>query len=881
MFERLGKIVERRWSVVLILWGIALVGSTAVLNGWFNRLGWFPFEVKTWQQVATDGEFSFLPSNSKSLEGERLLATAFPDDLLKSSVVIVVRRARGPILPADEEFIEGVLKPRLEQIRDEVIGDPTLEVRTFRSSVAGKLLVSQDKEASLVILPLKSEFLQWSNKPVIDRIQKLLDADLFEADPQTGRALIPPGLGLAMSGSATVGRDMLMANDESAKQTELWTTILVIFLLVAIYRSPFLAIIPLLTVFVSVQIAKALVILLTQVPFWHYRVFFGMEVYITVVVYGTGVDYCLFLIARYKEELDTGLPFRQALTATLTHVGAAVTASALTVICGIGMMIFAEFGKFREAGIGISLGLTIGLLAALTLTPALLRVAGSLAFWPFGRLERIHAPAGWISGTSLINRLVRHNFFYRRWEDVGRWLIRRPGTILITCVVLMLPFAAWGLWNYEYLSYGLLSELPVSKESVKGAKAVQAHFPAGYAGPLTILFRNDEINFESGEGRSTFDGLINRLEDRAAELGIADIRYAQKPLGMHIDPTAGRVGSKTVARLGGKGAQIKAANKYYISQVEGLAGHVTRADLVFRKDPFDRESITQLNEVERTLRSLLDSDPDLAPLRKSDIRFVGPTASIRDLKTVTDGDQIKIDILVLIAVFAILVLLLGKLGISAYLIISVFFSYFVALGVTFVVFRWLDPEGFSGLDWKVPMFLFTILMAIGEDYNIFLMTRIEEEQRHHGLIEGVRIAMLRTGTIISSCGIIMAGTFLSLLFGTLVGLKQLGFALAFGVLLDTFVVRPLLVPAFLILLYQGRFGLLGGLLGGVSTPIAEPLPKSRPKPAIGSPAINSPSARSRVADPPPGAARHVAPALEEGAVTGTVAKAPSEIHSDP
>jgi RND superfamily putative drug exporter len=263
---------------------------------------------------------------------------------------------------------------------------------------------------------------------------------------------------------------------------------------------------------------------------------------------------------------------------------------------------------------------------------------------------------------------------------------------------------------------------------------------------------------------------------------------------------------------------------YYVSSVEGLANHVTRVDVVFEKDPFDRESIKQLNDLERALRSLLTEDADkdgaadLGLLAKSEFQFVGPTASIRDLKTVTDHDQIKIDLLVLAVVFAILVVLLRKPAISAYLILSVFFSYFVALGMTFIVFRWLDPGNFSGLDWKVPMFLFTILIAIGEDYNIFLMTRIEEEQRRHGLIEGVRVAMLKTGTIISSCGIIMAGTFMSLLFGSLVGLKQLGFALAFGVLLDTFVVRPLLVPAYLILLYQGRFGSLSRLLGGSGPP---------------------------------------------------------------
>jgi RND superfamily putative drug exporter len=830
MFERLGKSIERRWQVILVLWTIALLAAMGVHKGWYNRA--FGWKIPNFKAVAEGGEFAFLPSEMQSLVGEQMLARAFPGDLLKSSVVIVVRRYRQPIRPEDYAFIEDVLRPELEKIRDELPLSSSLQIMTFKDVRGGKLLISDDESASLVIMPLEKEFLDWKNVPVIERVERLLYVDLQE-DPVTHKSLVPTGLKLAMSGSAAVGRDMLVASQESAKATEKWTIILVVVLLGLIYMAPLLAIIPLITVFVSVQVSMALVVLMTQLPILDYRVFVGMEVYITVVTYGAGVDYCLFLIARYKEELDKGLPLPKALTATITQVGAAVTASAFTVIAGIGMMVFAQFGKFREAGIGISLSLLVGLVAALTLTPALLRLCGRGAFFPHRRTERIPSSGGAGAGTSLINRLVPRNRYQLFWEHVGVQLIHKPGRILAVSVLVMLPFAALGIYRSNYLSYGLLSELPSTKKSVDGAKAVQEHFPAGYAGPLTILIRDGKSDAESGdgffntnEGKATLSGLIGHLEDRLADLGIADIRYLDAPLGLKNRPEPDAPKADLIRYQVIK----RKAQPYYISAVPDMKGRVTRVDVVFEADPFDRASIQQLSDVEGAIHSVLRTDTALAALRDARIHFVGPTASIRDLKTVTDHDQIKIDCLVLVVVFVILVLLLRRPAISAYLIISVFFSYFVALGVTFAFYYLKDPEGFGGLDWKVPMFLFTILIAIGEDYNIFLMTRIEEEQKRHGPIEGIRIAMLKTGTIISSCGIIMAGTFMSLWAGTLVGMQQLGFALAFGVLLDTFVVRPLLVPAYLVMLYQGRFGVFTRFLGASHPEVQKKdRAKTRPK----------------------------------------------------
>lgn len=813
MFHVTGKFVERWWRTILIVWAVLLLASAALLRGWVNDLN-LGFRVPRWLEVAQDGEFAFLPREMPSLIGEQLLAQAFPDDLLKSSVVVVVRRESAPLVKkgeqkswpiSDEEFIEDVLKPRLEKIKDDAsIGADgkslISKVKTFTDPLMGKLLVSEDQKASLVIIALTTEFLEWRNEKTVERIQDLISKDL-KAEQK-----IPPGLDLAMSGSATVGRDMLVANRDSAKQTELWTTILVVALLVVIYRAPVLALIPLVTVFTAVYVSLALELLLTQVPQLHFGVFRGMEVYITVVCYGAGVDYCLFLIARYKEELDAGAGLKNAVSSTLGRVGAALTASAGTVICGIGMMIFAQFGKFREAGVGISLALCVVLGAALTFTPALLIWAGRWAFWrPFAGTNEISPVGGRVSPTRIITRLVERNRIQVVWEHVGKLLVNHPAKILAVCFAAMIPFAVIGLWFHDHLSYGLLTELQPTKQSVIGAKAVQEHFPPGYAGPLTILLHNDKIDFADAATRTALlDPMIEKLHGEREKLGIHDIRFVSEPLGFR-----GREIVENLPRVQQIMSRARAISYYVSNDANELKGHVTRIDVVFHDDPFSRESIRQLTDVDQAVRAAMPDD-----LRQgTEIQFVGATPSIRDLKVVTDHDQVKIDILVLCGVFVILVLLLRKPAISMYLVLSVFFSYFVTLGVSIAVFWAMDPEGFAGLDWKVPMFLFTILIAIGEDYNIFLMTRIEEEQERHGPVEGIRIALLRTGSIISSCGIIMAGTFCSLMFGVLVGMQQLGFALAFGVLLDTFIVRPVLVPAYLILLFGGRFGGLGRFLG--------------------------------------------------------------------
>lgn len=817
MFRWLGDHVVRHSKVSLCLWLVLGVLSSGILSGALNRLHILPVAVPQWNDVVEDGEFAFLPHNMPSIQAEDLFRKAFPNDRLASSVVLVLRRNNATLTDQDHAFITDELTPRLEELHT-ASGSIIEKVRDFNDNQIGKLLESGDGKATLVVVELKHEFLDQRNQPTIDRIEQLVAPDKGEL-----RAKIPKGLDVAISGAATVGRDMLVAAEASASSTHFWTVLLVVGLLLTIYRAPFVALIPLVSVFVSVQVSMAALVLLTWLGqsgvelFALLKPFSGLRTYISVVVYGAGVDYCLFLVARYKEELDRGVSVDQALTTTFEKVGSGLVASAATVACGIGMMVFALFGKFQQAGITMAFSLLVMLVCSLTLTPALIRLAGKYAFWPYWATPTKDAATADPCSKKLWSGWFPKGGVQAIWECIACALMKRPGIIWITSVLMMLPCAVVGVLYHDDLSYGLLSELPPTTTSVVGAKAIQQHFAAGETGPLTVLVYNPKLDFSDGDTFDSIETLVQKLKDYNQELGLKDIRSAVNPLGMHV--------ATSIFTRG-------AARRRYISTTDGFAKHVVRLDLILNEDPFSRGSMRQVEFVQTRVHQLLPAE-----IREgTQLHFMGITPSLLDLKTVTDRDQLVIDGAVMAVVLVILIILLQMVSIPIYLVLSVFYSYFVSLGLTITIFRFIDPQ-FDGIDWKVPIFLFTILVAVGEDYNIFLMARVQEDQKKYGPIKGIRTAMLSTGGIISSCGLIMAGTFFSLvLAGHLRGAQQLGTALTIGVLLDTFIIRPVLVPAWLVMLNTNRFGpVLSRLLGGTNLEQSPPTrtpPASFPTPEV-------------------------------------------------
>ena len=765
MFETIANLVVRRGRLVLAAWVAVTVGLYLI--------------APPWDQVFRDDNVRFFPPGYPSVVGQDLLERGFPRAAASAQIVLVHERRDGKLTPEDLAHVEklaldlsnyGQTKPSL--------GLKTIE--THRTLPIGPRLIGNAHEgpgqAVLTIVSLNGTYISKASRKAVDTIRQFIKIHKPNA---------PEGLNFAITGSAVVGHDVNIAAGQSINNTTYATVALVVVILLAVYRSPLLALTPLVTIALSVFTSMYAIAALAKVPGMRLQVIDITKVFVIVVLFGAGTDYCLFLIARYREELIRGRSRDDALREAIVQVGGALVASAGTVIVGLGMLCFVTFAKIRYTGPAIALSLAVALLASLTVAPVLLHWLRSAVFWP---LRQPHHEKGADIERESLEQMPLSGF----WVAVADLIVRRPGTILTLCVLGLTPLAIVGARTQP--NYSQLADLGPEQTSVVGVSVLQKYFPVGEIGPSAILIEHPGLDFTQDKGRDAVEALTRDLLKNPK---VAEVRSLSRPLGKPIETASHRFGYYL--------ARITNSLSRYVSThapAKADAGHITKLDVVLRSDPFDVLSLTTIEEVLAAARDA--TAPGHAFEGATAIGLAGPTAAISDLRKVTTQDERLMYVLVTLGVYVILVALIRRPGLCLYLIATVVLGYLASLGVTELFFAALHhgPEPWAGLDWKVGFFLFVILVAIGEDYNIFLMARVLEEEAKHGVIEGTRLAVAHTGGIISSCGLIMAGTLGSMLTGSLTALRELGFALGLGVLLDTFLVRPILVPAFIVLMHR-------------------------------------------------------------------------------
>jgi len=682
-----------------------------------------------------------------------------------------------------------------------------LDLLSWNDRVLGSRL--RQPRARLIVLQSDAELAATHNIEFLEAIQALTASVRSAHASVTG-----PELEILATGSAAIGGETLRAARDSLRYTEWFTVLMVLLILALVYRSPLLIAVPLVSIGLAVAVSTGLIAWLTLgsrdgwLPGLDLQIFTTSRIFIFVILFGAGTDYCLFLISRLREEAARW-PWKVAVTRSLAGVSSALLGSALTTVIGLATLWIASYGKYHYTGPVIAVCLLIGLLVSITLTPAILLLLGPKLFWPWSVRadERVATPLGRQIGTPPSGL----------WGLIALRLTNRPVLTLVAGFALLLLPAGYGWVHEGDVTYDISSQLAPSAESRRGLRLLDTHFGMGEVNPTTILVIRDQR-----VDANTLNEDAKLLAHMLYELpGVHAVRSADDPLGdFPPDRAMGLLSADAWKRRALKTHRI--ARGYFFSEAPQYTGRLMRLDVVMTGDPFDVRTSENVTAMGDWLRAKT-REPD-SRWQGAEVLLAGTTPSIVDLRSVTLEDHRRIKIAVVVAVFVVLLVIIRRVILCAYLIVTVLLSYFATLGLTILFFRWSYGDEYLGLDWKLPLFLFVILVAVGQDYNVYLVTRILEEQRRPGgWLSALRRAVARTGGIITACGLVMAGTFLSMtasawfpmvqrFFGgdvpqdqaTLRGMVELGFALGLGVLVDTFYIRTILVPAFVALLDRFR-----------------------------------------------------------------------------
>jgi putative drug exporter of the RND superfamily len=598
------------------------------------------------------------------------------------------------------------------------------------------------------------------------------------------------GLEVKITGGAGYAADAIKVFENINGTLLLAAFTLVIVLLILIYRSPIFLFIPLAAVIFAEILSRSVGYGISEL---------GVTIngqsssIMSILVLGAGTDYALLIVARYREELHRSEERHEAMTAAMAYAGPAVFASAATVIAALLCLSIAKVNGTAGLGPIGALGVACACISMLTLLPALLTIFGRRAFWPFVPHTQEWAVARHMPNGALARRIVEGSRLTALLPVIGACLL----VVLLLPLVLInallrrlsggrIPSVIFGpldraifkpyeLRRFKHervtdVTHGIWKRVGdvVAKNPVRvmvGSVAVLLAMCAGLAFFSTDLTTNDSYrtDVESVDGQQllseSFPAGASAPVDIVVpnESDVATVRRA-------VD------GADGVESVSGPVAQ-------------GERGVLIQATL--EPQPYSTEAF-----------DLVDPIRDAAHRAAPGTLLGGPSAVEFDVREAAAWDSTVIPPLVLVVVFLILLVLLRALIAPLVLVGTVILSFLAALGVGYFVFDVLFD--FPGSDPSLPLFAFVFLVALGVDYNIFLLARAREETLMHGTRGGMLRALAVTGGVITSAGIVLAGTFSVLAVLPLVFLTEIGFVVAFGVLLDTFLVRSVLVPALVI-----------------------------------------------------------------------------------
>jgi putative drug exporter of the RND superfamily len=602
----------------------------------------------------------------------------------------------------------------------------------------------------------------------------------------------PAGLEVKITGGAGFSADAIEVFEGINGTLLLAAVSLVIFLLIVIYRSPFFFLIPLAAVLFAETLSRSIGYGVSEL---------GVTIngqsssIMSVLVLGAGTDYALLLVARYREELHHTADKHEAMKAALESAGPAIFASALTVIAALLCLMIAKVNGTSGLGPIAAIGVACAALSMLTLLPALLTIFGRRAFWPFVPHTPETAPAADPAHSAIIEGSAAAAGG-RVILGVLLWVLLSP-LILLNALVRLLVNLPLRLFRsqarvpaffFNLLDRNYFTPFEARRQRFEHAADATHGFWARVgnrvsAAPKRVMLRSIGVLLILCAGFAFFSTELTSEDSYRTEVESVE---GQKLLDKSFPSGATALTDIVVSTP----SDVEAVRKSVagVEGVETVSGPVasgepgTLVQATLEPNPYSTEAFDLIDPIREAAH---EADPGAL--------VGGPTAVEFDVRDAAGWDSTVIPPLILVVVFLILIGLLRAVTAPLVLIGTVILSFLAALGVGYFFFDVVF--GFPGSDPSLPLFAFVFLVALGVDYNIFLVARAREETIKHGSEQGMLRALAVTGGVITSAGIVLAGTFSVLAVLPLTFLTELGFVVAFGVLLDTFLVRSILVPS--------------------------------------------------------------------------------------
>ncbi|MEU7146145.1 MMPL family transporter [Nocardia sp. NPDC046473] len=678
MFARLGSLVVRRpwWTIGAWVLIIVAVAATAP------------------KLTSTTEQSSFLPSHYESIQATDLQQKSFPDTTAPAAIVAFERSDGQPLTSDDTASVESIAA--------QLNSTHLQNVTAIAASPPSTNRLIQIAEVQMVKVTSSSDTRQ---NDAVKALRTALQDKVHDTDLKAG-----------VTGTAAQNLDAQQSSTKSMAIIGATTIGLILVLLLLVFRSPVIALLPIVVIGAISGVANGLIAAVSKA--FDLKIDSSVSSILVVVLFGLGTDYILFLMFRYRERLRAGEEPKTAMVSAVTRVGEAITSAAGTVIIAFLALTLSTLGLFRALGPALAIAVATTLAAGLTLVPAIVSLLGTRVFWPSKAWQR--EPQGATAAR------------------LGRALGRRPAVFAVAAGGVLIVFGvfAFGFDPTFDLTSGATSN---ASESTVYSTELLKGMPAGVTQPSDVLLQAP--NALSSSELESYRNALSRVDG----------------VGQVSEPTLSQDNSV---------ADLKVA---------------------LTSSP---ESDTALATVRGPLRSTAHA---AAPPGTTAV-VGGMTSMFVDFQAAMNHDYTIVFPVAAILIMIVLALLLRSLVAPWYLMASVFLGFAATLGASVLVFQHLQHE--SGLIFMLPVIMYLFVVALGTDYNILMVARLREEAREgHDPRRAAAMALHHTGPTIASAGVILAGTFASMMLAGNTVLSQMGFAISVGIAIAAFVMAMFFTPA--------------------------------------------------------------------------------------